>query len=298
MVAASPSELVITRVMSAPVSAVFDAFTDPRHLANWWGPHGFRTTTQEIDVRSGGHWRYVMHGPDGRDYRNHAVFLEIDRPARLIMRHIPEPGTEPVTHDISLTLEAQGAKTLLTMRMVFPSNQNLDWAIKTYGVDEGLTQTIDRLDQYAGTLPQLRKVRDFDAPRDLVFRAWTDPKMVAIWWGPRGVTNPVCEMDVRVKGKIRIIMVTPDGEQLPIDGEFLEIDPPRRLVMLTKGTNTTCGMRFEIRQTITFEALGERKTRLTLESHILSAEEVTLADLTGMEDGWTGCLERLAEVLR
>src|ERR1700739_5045499 len=71
--------------------------------------------------------------------------------------------------------------------------------------------------------------RIFDAPRELVFKAWTDPKHVAQWWGPKGFTNPVCELDVRVGGAIRIHMRSPDGSVYPMKGEFREIVPPERL---------------------------------------------------------------------
>src|SRR5471030_3335358 len=72
--------------------------------------------------------------------------------------------------------------------------------------------------------------REFDAPRELVFKAWTDPKHLAQWWGPRGFTNPVCEWDVRPGGKIYDVMRAPNGVDYPMGGEFCEIVPPERLV--------------------------------------------------------------------
>src|SRR5262245_47426987 len=68
------------------------------------------------------------------------------------------------------------------------------------------------------------------APRELVFRAWTDPVHLAQWWGPKGFTNPVCEIDVRVRGALRIVMRAPDGSEYAVKGEFLEVVPPQRLV--------------------------------------------------------------------
>ena len=72
--------------------------------------------------------------------------------------------------------------------------------------------------------------REFDVPRDLVFKAWTDPKQMAKWWGPRGFTNPVCEMDVRMGGRIRIDMHGPDGTDYPMTGRFDEVVAPERLI--------------------------------------------------------------------
>ena len=76
-----------TRLLDAPRKLVFAAFSDPKHLAQWWGPDGFTTTTHSFDFRPGGVWRFVMHGPDGRDYKNRVTFIEIRAPERLLYRH-------------------------------------------------------------------------------------------------------------------------------------------------------------------------------------------------------------------
>src|SRR5262245_64936028 len=91
-------ELIFTRIFDAPRELVFAAWTDPQHLAQWWGPQGFTTTIHEMDVRPGGVWRLTMHGPDGRDYRNRIVTLEVLKPERLVFRHEPDRESEPVTH--------------------------------------------------------------------------------------------------------------------------------------------------------------------------------------------------------
>ena len=77
-------EIVITRLIAAPPELVFDAWTDPKQIGRWWGPNGFTTTTHSMDVRPGGVWRFVMHGPDGRDYQNKIVYREVKRPERLV----------------------------------------------------------------------------------------------------------------------------------------------------------------------------------------------------------------------
>ena len=73
-------EIVVTRLIDAPRELVFEAWTDPKHVDKWWGPRGFTSTTSEMDVRPGGIWRLVMHGPDGRDYPNHIVFEKSSNP--------------------------------------------------------------------------------------------------------------------------------------------------------------------------------------------------------------------------
>src|SRR4051794_12623895 len=89
--ATSDREIVATRVFDAPRELVFKAWTDPEHLAQWWGPTGFTNTFHEFDLRPGGVWRFVMHGPDGVDYKNENVFVEIVKPERIVFDHVSGP---------------------------------------------------------------------------------------------------------------------------------------------------------------------------------------------------------------
>ena len=146
-------EIVTMRLLDAPRELVFKVWTEPPH---WYGPNGFRTTIQEMDVRPGGVWRLVMHGPDGRDYRNHIVFDEVVPPERLVYRHVPEPGAEPATHQTVVTFADRGGKTELTLRLIFQSNAVRDHLNKIYGAVEGGRQTVSRLANYlADHLAQL-----------------------------------------------------------------------------------------------------------------------------------------------
>ena len=144
----SDRELVVTRVFDAPRDLVFSAWTDPAHLVHWWGPDGFTLTIHEMDVKPGGVWRFVMHGPDGRNYGNSIVYVEVARPGRLVYKHVPGPGDEPVRFDVTVTFEEQDGKTHLTMQMVFPSKVARDHIVKTYGAEEGAKQTLGRLAGY------------------------------------------------------------------------------------------------------------------------------------------------------
>src|SRR5579863_6976594 len=99
-------ELVFTRHFVAPRELVFEAWTNPQHVAQWWGPVGFTTTIHEMDVRPGGEWRLTMRGPDGTDYKNRIVFLEVAKPERLVYKHEPEKDTEPVNFETTVTFAA------------------------------------------------------------------------------------------------------------------------------------------------------------------------------------------------
>jgi uncharacterized protein YndB with AHSA1/START domain len=145
-------EISATRVFDAPRALVFDAWTDPKHVAQWWGPSGFTTTTEAMDVRPGGEWRFVMHGPDGRDYRNKIVYLEVVRPERLVYKHRGDEGHEPVDFHVTITFAEAGGKTTVHMVMLFPTPALREHVIKEYGAAEGLTQTLGRLREYLAQL--------------------------------------------------------------------------------------------------------------------------------------------------
>ena len=149
---ADDREIVITRAFAAPRELVWRAWTDPAHVAQWWGPNGFTNTIHEMDVRPGGVWRFIMHGPDGVDYKNKIVFLEVVKPERLVYKHAGDEGDEPVNFHVTVTFAEQNGKTRLHMRMLFPSAEARDRVVETYGAVEGLEQTIGRLAAYLATL--------------------------------------------------------------------------------------------------------------------------------------------------
>lgn len=140
--------LELTRRFAAPRALVFRAWTDPAHLAAWWGPDGFTLTTLAMDFREGGVWRHVMHGPDGTDYPNCVVFDEIRPPERLVYRHVPEPGAEPVTFITTVTFEEHGWDTELRLVMTFATADQRQLVVDRYGADEGARQMLGRLDAH------------------------------------------------------------------------------------------------------------------------------------------------------
>jgi uncharacterized protein YndB with AHSA1/START domain len=144
--------IVGSRVIDAPRALVWSVWTDPKHLAQWWGRDGFSTTTSAFDFKAGGVWRFVMHGPDGRDYENRITFDKIVRPERLEYHHGGGDDVEPVQFRTTVTFEDLGGKTKVTLRGVFPSAEERARVIKDYGADKGLVQTLARLDAYAARL--------------------------------------------------------------------------------------------------------------------------------------------------
>src|SRR5580658_923888 len=138
--------------------------------------------------------------------------------------------------------------------------------------------------------------RVFDAPRELVFRVWTDTRHMARWWGPKGFTNPVCEMDVRPGGALRIVMRAPDGVDYPMRGVFREIVEPERLVFTNIALDEDGNAVLEGLTTVTFAEHGG-KTKLTLQTSAVGLAAEAAEKLEGMEEGWTQSLERLGELV-
>jgi len=140
---------------------------------------------------------------------------------------------------------------------------------------------------------ELVLTRVFDAPRELVFKAWTDPKRVAQWWGPQGFTNPVCELDARPGGAIRIHMRGPDGTVYPMTGVYQEVVEPERLVFTSAALDEKGHPLFEVLTTVTFAEQGA-KTKQILRARVIKSTAQAAPYLAGMEAGWTQSLERLS----
>ncbi len=138
--------------------------------------------------------------------------------------------------------------------------------------------------------------RIFDAPRELVFKAWTDPRHVAQWWGPKGFTNPVCEMDVRPGGALRIVMRAPDGADHAMKGVFREVVEPERLVFTNIAVDAQGSTLLEGLTIVTFAEHGG-KTKLTLQTSAAGVAAEAAQMLAGMEQGWTQSLDRLKDCL-
>lgn len=148
--AAAPTadrEMVLTRLVDAPRELVWKAFTEPEHVAQWWGPDGFRNTIHEMDVRPGGVWRFIMHGPDGVDYLNHVEYIEVLEPERLVYVNREDVEGAPEHFTATVTFEERGGKTQVTLRAVFPTDEEYRKAVD-HGAIEGGQQTLGRLAEY------------------------------------------------------------------------------------------------------------------------------------------------------
>ncbi|PWT77662.1 MAG: polyketide cyclase [Bacteroidetes bacterium] len=136
-------ELIFSRLLDAPIKLVWKVWTNPDHLALWWGPDGFTNTIKKMDLKPGGEWNLIMHGPDGTDYNIRCVFREI----------VPE---KKITYEqftnfkciATIRFESRGDKTFIHWHMLFESKEYLIQTAKAFGVVTGLQQNAERLVHY------------------------------------------------------------------------------------------------------------------------------------------------------
>lgn len=145
-------EIRISRLLNAEVELVWEVWTDPEHIKNWWGPNGFTNTISKMEIKPGGEWDLVMHGPDGTDFKNKNIFKEIIVHKKLVYEHVSIPK-----FTATIEFEAQGEKTLLNWHMLFESKEQFEEVVKTFKADQGLNQNVEKLDMYLNTQMKIKK---------------------------------------------------------------------------------------------------------------------------------------------
>lgn len=139
-------EINISRLFNAPVELVWEVWTDPEHLKNWWGPDGFTNTISKMQLEEGGEWDLVMHGPDGKDYKNKSIFKEIIKHKKIVYEHVSAPKFLA-----TIGFESRGNSTFISWHMLFASREQLIEVVKTFKADEGLKQNVEKLNHYLQT---------------------------------------------------------------------------------------------------------------------------------------------------
>jgi uncharacterized protein YndB with AHSA1/START domain len=141
--------LSITRLLNAPRELVWEVWTNPEQIRHWWGPEGFTNTIFKMEVRPGGEWDFVMHGPDGTDYKNKHIYREVVKPEKLVLQHVSGPKFE-----MTVLFEKQGNKTLVIINSLFESAEQLKEVIKVFKADEGMKQNVNRMEEYLNKVNQ------------------------------------------------------------------------------------------------------------------------------------------------
>ena len=139
-------EMRITRSFKAPIDLMWEVWTNPEHIVNWWGPNGFTNTIHKMDLQEGGEWKLTMHGPDGTDYPNRSVFKEIIPFKKIVFEHFNP-------HFITTVLfEDKGEETQIDWSMLFDTAEMRETIIKVHKADEGQKQNVERLEKYLSKL--------------------------------------------------------------------------------------------------------------------------------------------------
>lgn len=143
------NQLIYTRILDAPRELVWEVWTDPEHIKQWWGPEGFTLTIHSMDVAAGKQWRFIMHG-HGQDYDNKIDYLEVVKPSLLVYKHGDD--NDDISFTVRVTFEELDDKTFLTMRSVFASEELIAKLNREVNAIEGGKQTLNKLEAYIKTV--------------------------------------------------------------------------------------------------------------------------------------------------
>jgi len=298
-------EIMISRILNAPRELVWKVWTEPEHIVKWWGPTGFTNTIHELDLKPGGKWFHTMHGPDGKDYPNETTYTELVKPERIGYRHVNP------SFDAIVTFEKLGDKTKLTMRMVFDSAEEYNFVVEKHGAVEGQKQTIARLEEHLSEISKGKELiikRVFNAPRKLVYKAFSEAEALAQWWGPKGAHIKVHKFDFKPGGLFHYYLESEHGVMW---GKFhyLEIVAPERIVFTNSFSDKDANIvRAPFSNDFPMEVMNiltlseeEGKTTVQLKGSPINATEAELnffRNMSGsMQQGFSGTFDQLDEYL-
>jgi uncharacterized protein YndB with AHSA1/START domain len=302
-------EIVITRLIDAPIERVWRAWADPQEIGQWWGPFGFKTDADRREFKVGGAWKHTMIGPDGARYPNAAKYEEIVEGERIVYTNGGgrEGDNKGVHFRAVVTFVAKGNKTELTLRSVFDTPADRDLVVREYGAIEGGKQTLSRLEAHiAGDFMTSRLV---DAPRERVWKCWTEPEPLAAWFGPKGFETIAATLDFR-PGGVYHYGIRGGGVDVWGTWTFKEIDAPAKLVFINAFSDKDGGLGrhpmaptwpAQMMTTVVLADFGS-KTLITIRWSPYDANEIERKTFTegmaGMHQGWNGTFERLDTYLK
>jgi len=307
------SELHIIRIYEAAIEDVWDAWTDPEQAAQWWGPRGFTLTTHSKDLRPGGHWAYTMHGPDGTDYPNKAIYHEVELRRKLVYDHGGNDDRPPLFR-VTVLFADLGGKTKMDMTMALPTPEAAEEArkfVKKAGGDATWDRLAEYLEHESSGKEKFVINRSFDAPLDVMFQMWTDPNHFAMWLAPTGFTMQFIRSDIRPGGSTFYFLSNESGMKMYGRAEYLSIEKPNRLTYTQQFCDENEKLsRHPMSSTwpatmltiVELTAEGPDRTRVTVtwEPHgAFTPEELEtfIKARAGMTQGWTESFDKLESYL-
>ncbi len=300
-------EINSSRIFNASRDLVWEVWSRPEHLAKWWGPKGFKNTFNKHEFKNGGVWSFVMHGPDGTDFQNEMVYVEIMKPSKIILDHVTQPKFKT-----TVTFEEMGKRTKVNFNMLFESEQICD-AVKNVAI-LGNEENFDRMEALmcemnGAVLPkEFILTRTYNASAELMWKMWTEPTHMAKWWGPKEVKVGQYKMDFCRGGTYHYCMITPDGGEMWGKFYYLDIVKNKRMMFINTFSDKNGGMTrhpmspqwpLQLLSTISFEEQSN-KTKLTIRWYPINATEDEIKHFNdghaSMNQGWGGSLERLGSL--
>ena len=281
-------EFILTRIFDAPRPLVFKCWMEPSHLARWWGSRTFTCPVCEVDARVGGKFKLVMRGLDGAEYPMSGTFRDIVPNVRIVKEDDASEHSEE-WHDMvdperkgqgkrkidiltTVIFADHGAGTKVTITTRFPSIALRDNFAK-FGMKEGWSSSLDKLEDLLDAIKaapnEINITRLIAAPRHTIFQALSDPKGLAVWWGPNGFTTTTRKQDFRAGGVWDYTMHGPDGTDYPNYVQYTEIMAPE-LIRYDHGTDAANPFMFKAVITLTEES---GKTRVSLRLIIADAAQ-------------------------
>ena len=310
-----PNEIYLTRIYDAPVKLVWDAWCDPKQAAQWWGPRGWSITTNSKDLRPGGTWDYIMHGPNGERFHNITKYHEVVENSRLVYDHggndLEERG--PLFRVTVVFTPMKDDKTQMEMTMALATAEAAEQTKKFIKQASG-NSTWDRLSEYLeketkGNEPFILQ-RSFNAPIQKVFEMWTNAEHFEKWLPPTGMTMKNTHVDIREGGSIVYCM---GNDQMKMYGkiEYLKIEKPHFMQYLQNFSDEKGNVirapfsgtwPLNMKVSLTFTAEENNQTRVKVQTDIdKNSTPEELLTFTGartsMTFGWNGSLDKLEELL-
>jgi uncharacterized protein YndB with AHSA1/START domain len=309
----SANEIRITRVYDAPLSLVWDAFTEDAQASQWWGPRGFTITTHSKDLRAGGTWVYTMHGPDGVDWPNFTRYHVVEHHARLVYDHGASSEDSAPLFRMTVRFRSLGERTELELCMTLATPeaaQNARAFIKAAGGNA----TWDRLAEYLEKQTAHEEIfvinRSFDAPIDTIFDMFTTPEHLAQWLPPVGFSMESRRVHIATGGE-NVFAMTNGEFSMYGRFEYLSVERPHCIEYTQVFTDAheqvvrhpgapNWPETLYTRVQLTSE--GPAQTRVTIRSAVFGAatpDEIAafVAERTGMTKGWTGSFDKLESKL-
>ena len=309
---AKSNEIKITRVYDAPVKAVWDAWTDLKQVAQWWGPRGFTITTHSKELKPGGVWHYTMHGPDGTDYPNKTLYHVVEKHARLVYDHGGYDDRPPLFR-VTVTFADVKGKTKMEMSMAFATPEiagEMHHFIKKANGYSTWDRLAEYLEKESSGKDKFVINRSFDASIELMYQMWTQPEHLAKWLPPTGMTMEFKRANIQPGGESVYSMGNGQGMKLYGRARYLEMERPRRLVYTQQFLDQNEKISRHpmaptwpetMKTTVLLTEEGPDRTRVTVTWEVdgqATADELDtfIQARGGMTQGWTGSFDKLEEL--